>query len=148
MPALLNNAASQTVAEMAMTFEELVVRDKPMITLETANQRALLHGHCHQKAFNAVKPIEEVLSWIEGLEVNTVETSCCGMAGAFGYGADTYDVSMQMANANLLPAIHAAELNQLIIADGTSCRCQIKDGANRTAQHVALVLDNYLKVTD
>ena len=145
VPALLNNAASQKVAEMAMTFEELLVRDKPMIPLETANQRALLHGHCHQKAFNAVKPIEEVLSWIEGLEVNTVETSCCGMAGAFGYGADTYDVSMQMANAKLLPAIRDAELNQLIIADGTSCRCQIKDGANRTAQHVALVLDNYLK---
>ena len=86
-----------------------------------------------------------MLSWIDGLEVTSIETSCCGMAGAFGYGPSTYDISMQMANANLLPAIRSADLDHLIIADGTSCRCQIKDGTQRTAKHVALVLDSHLE---
>ncbi|MGA1022953.1 MAG: (Fe-S)-binding protein, partial [Candidatus Puniceispirillaceae bacterium] len=148
VPALLNDAAAAKVAEMALTFEELLARDKPKIPLKKATGKALLHGHCHQKAFDVVRPIEEVLSWIDGLEVTSIESSCCGMAGAFGYGTDSYDISMQMANANLLPAIRNADPNHLIIADGTSCRCQIKDGAHRTAKHVALVLDSHLKDTD
>jgi Fe-S oxidoreductase len=94
-----------------------------------------------------VRPIEEVLGWIDGLDVTPIESSCCGMAGAFGYGADSYDISMQMANENLLPAIRKADADDLLIADGTSCRCQIKDGTNRTAKHVALVLDSYLEDT-
>jgi len=89
-----------------------------------------------------------VLSWIDGLEVASIETSCCGMAGAFGYGTGTYDISMQMANAHLLPAVREAGPDHLVIADGTSCRCQIKDGANRTASHVALILDSHLKDSD
>ena len=105
MPALLNDAASVKVAEMAVTFGELLARDKPKVPLKKADGKALLHGHCHQKAFDAVRPIEEVLSWIDGLEVTSIETSCCGMAGAFGYGTGTYDISMQMADANLLPAL-------------------------------------------
>ena len=148
VPALLNDAAAAKVAEMALTFEELLARDKPKIPLKKATGKALLHGHCHQKAFDVVRPIEEVLSWIDGLEVTSIESSCCGMAGAFGYGTDSYDISVQMANANLLPAIRNADPNHLIIADGTSCRCQIKDGAHRTAKHVALVLDSHLKDTD
>ena len=148
VPALLNDAAAVKVAEMALTFEELLARDKPKIPLKKATSKALLHGHCHQKAFDVVRPIEEVLSWIDGLEVTSIESSCCGMAGAFGYGTDSYEISMQMANANLLPAIRNADPNHLIIADGTSCRCQIKDGAHRTAKHVALVLDSHLKDTD
>ena len=107
--------------------------------------KALLHGHCHQKAFDAVRPIEEVLSWIDGLEVTSIDSSCCGMAGAFGYGTDTYDISMQMANANLLPAVRETDPKHLLIADGTSCRCQIKDATSRTAKHVAVVLDSHLK---
>ena len=145
VPALLNDAASVKVGEMAMTFEELLARDKPKIPLKKMAGKALLHGHCHQKAFDAVRPIEEVLSWIDGLEVTSIESSCCGMAGAFGYGADTYDISMQMANANLLPAVRETDPKHLLIADGTSCRCQIKDATSRTAKHVAVVLDSHLK---
>ena len=148
VPALLNDAAAAKVAEMALTFEELLARDKPKIPLKKANGKALLHGHCHQKAFDVVRPIETVLSWIDGLEVTSIETSCCGMAGAFGYGTSSYDISMQMANANLLPVIRHADPDHLIIADGISCRCQIKDGAQRTAKHVALVLDSYLEDID
>ena len=145
VPALLNDAASVKVGEMAMTFEELLARDKPKIPLKKMAGKALLHGHCHQKAFDAVRPIEEVLSWIDGLEVTSIESSCCGMAGAFGYGTDTYDISMQMANANLLPAVRETDPKHLLIADGTSCRCQIKDATSRTAKHVAVVLDSHLK---
>jgi len=148
VPALLNNTAAQKIAAVAVTFEELLARDKPALPLKKAAGKALLHGHCHQKAFDAVRPIEDVLSWIDGLEVKTIDSSCCGMAGAFGYGADTYDISLQMANANLLPTVRGADPDNIIIADGTSCRCQIKDGTNRTAKHVALVLDQYLEDTD
>ena len=145
IPALLNNHASKKIAELALTFEEFLAQAKPNLQLQKTKTRALLHGHCHQKAFDAVRPIEEVLSWVEGLQVTTIETSCCGMAGAFGYGADTYETSMKMANVSLLPAVRESEPDDLIIADGTSCRCQIYDGTHRTAKHVAVVLDSYLE---
>jgi Fe-S oxidoreductase len=74
------------------------------------------------------------------LKVETIESSCCGMAGAFGYGADTYQTSIEMAELSLLPAVRRAEAAVLIVADGTSCRHQIKDGAGRGALHVARVL--------
>jgi len=145
IPALLNNKDAQAVAAATLTFEELLARDKPKLPLKSGKAKALLHGHCHQKAFDAVRPIEDVLSWIDGLAVEKIETSCCGMAGAFGYGADTFDVSMKMANSALLPKIREADDDTLIIADGTSCRCQIKDGTARDAKHVAIILDEWMK---
>jgi Fe-S oxidoreductase len=116
--------------------------------LKIPKTKALLHGHCHQKAFDAIQPIEKVLSWVDGLEVEKIETSCCGMAGAFGYGAETFDVSMKMANATLLPTIRKSSPETIIIADGTSCRCQIKDGTDREAKHVATVLDELMQVAN
>jgi Fe-S oxidoreductase len=77
---------------------------------------------------------------IPELQVETIESSCCGMAGAFGYGADTYDTSIEMAELSLLPAVRRTDSETLVIADGTSCRHQIKDGTERTALHVARVL--------
>ena len=94
-----------------------------------------------QKAFDAVKPIENLLNKIEGLEVETIQTSCCGMAGSFGYGKDTYEISMKMANERLFPTIKNNSNEVIVIADGTSCRCQIKDGLNRKAIHLAKFLD-------
>ena len=91
-----------------------------------------------------VRPVQDVLGELAGLKVEPIETSCCGMAGAFGYGADTYDVSMKMANASLLPAIRTAPPDTLIAADGTSCRSQIKDGTGREAVHVAVLLDRLM----
>lgn len=109
--------------------------------------KALLHGHCHQKAFDAVRPIEKVLGWIPGLDVRTIESSCCGMAGSFGYEAEHYDASQAMAELSLLPAVRAAH-DALIVADGTSCRHQIADGAQREALHVARVLAMALDAMD
>ena len=131
------------MAESVLTLAELLARDRPDLGLadDKHDRRVKLHGHCHQKAFDAVRPIETVLRDLVDAQVETIESSCCGMAGAFGYGRDTYDVSMRMAEAALLPAIRAADPDQAILADGTSCRCQIADGAGREAAHLALYLD-------
>ena len=107
-------------------------------------KRALLHGHCHQKAFAVMTDVERVLKLVPGLEVTTIESSCCGMAGAFGYEAGHYDVSMKMGELSLLPAVRKAGADDLIVADGTSCRHQIHDGTGREAIHVARVLERAL----
>jgi Fe-S oxidoreductase len=99
-----------------------------------------VHGHCHQKAFGAFSPVLKVLGWIPGLSVEPIASSCCGMAGAFGLQARHRAVSQAMAEASLLPAVRAAGPDDLVVADGTSCRHQIADGAKRQALHVAQVL--------
>ena len=132
------------LASNALLFEESLAREAAAGTLDLrlkpVAKRALLHGHCHQKSFGAMGATEAVLRLIPELAVETVESSCCGMAGAFGYGADTIDVSLKMAELSLLPAVRKAEPDTLVLADGTSCRHQIKDGAAREAIHVARVL--------
>ena len=141
---LRSDEAAKSVSAQALLFEEFLVREaeagRLQLPLHAIADKALLHGHCHQKSFGAFKPVEQILRLIPDLNVETVESSCCGMAGAFGYGADTYDVSMQMAEASLLPAVRRADAATLIVADGTSCRHQIADGASRQAMHVARVL--------
>jgi Fe-S oxidoreductase len=127
-----------------LLLEEFLAREaeegRLTLPLKPVAKRALLHGHCHQKSFGAMGAVEAVLRLIPDLAVETVESSCCGMAGAFGYGADTIDVSLKMAELSLLPAVRKADAETLIVADGTSCRHQIADGAGRAALHVARVL--------
>jgi Fe-S oxidoreductase len=127
-----------------LLLEEFLAREagegRLTLPLKPVAKRALLHGHCHQKSFGAMSSVETVLKLIPDLAVETVESSCCGMAGAFGYGADTIDVSLKMAELSLLPAVRKADRDTLIVADGTSCRHQIADGAGRDALHVARVL--------
>ena len=110
------------------------------LPLRPLRRKALLHGHCHQKAFDAMGAVESVLRLIPGLALETVESSCCGMAGAFGYDKATIEVSLKMGELSLLPAVRKAAADTLIVADGTSCRHQIHDGAEREALHVARVL--------
>ena len=100
----------------------------------------LVHGHCHQKAFGAASAVLDALRLIPGAAPEMIETSCCGMAGSFGHEAAHHDVSMQMAELSLLPAIRKAT-GAIVVADGTSCRTQIADGAGRDALHCAVVLD-------
>ena len=106
--------------------------------LET--KRALLHGHCHQKAFAVLSPVQRILGLIPDLEVETIDSSCCGMAGSFGYEKEHYDASMSMGSLSLFPTIINEGSDSLIIADGTSCRGQIEHGTGRTPLHVARVL--------
>jgi FAD/FMN-containing dehydrogenase/Fe-S oxidoreductase len=140
---------AKALSKASFLFEEFLVREQTAGNLQLKLKgldapRALLHGHCHQKAFDALRPVEQVLRWIPGLDVRTVETSCCGMAGSFGYEREHYDASIQMAELALLPAVRSAEAEDLIVADGTSCRHQIHDGAQREALHVARVLERAL----
>ena len=141
---LRSDETAKTISAHALMFEEFLVREAGaghlQLPLGPIAGRALVHGHCHQKSFGAFKPVEQALRLIPDLTVETIESSCCGMAGAFGYGADTYETSIEMAELSLLPAVRRAETNALVIADGTSCRHQIKDGTDRTALHVARAL--------
>ncbi len=144
LPSLRGDDEARLVAAHALLFEEFLAREaetgRLALDLKPIAERALVHGHCHQKAFGAFTPVLKVLRLIPGLDVQPIESSCCGMAGAFGYGSDTYDASMAMAELSLLPAARSADANTLIVADGTSCRHQIQDGAMREALHVARVL--------
>jgi FAD/FMN-containing dehydrogenase/Fe-S oxidoreductase len=141
---LRSDDTAKNISAHALLFEEFLVREaeagRLRLPLRPIAEKALVHGHCHQKSFGAFKPVERILRLVPELKVETVESSCCGMAGAFGYGTETYDTSMQMAELSLLPAVRRADAAALIVADGTSCRHQIKDGAGRGALHVARVL--------
>jgi FAD/FMN-containing dehydrogenase/Fe-S oxidoreductase len=144
LPALMKSAEADALAGHSFLLEEFLAREQKegrlTLPLNPLNRRALLHGHCHQKAFDAMGSVESVLKLVPGLAVEPVESSCCGMAGAFGYDAGTIDVSLAMGELSLLPAVRKAPSDALIIADGTSCRHQIADGTGRAAAHVARVL--------
>jgi FAD/FMN-containing dehydrogenase/Fe-S oxidoreductase len=138
-------ADADALGAQAFLFEEFLAREHAAGRLKLSLKalpvsHALLHGHCHQKAFDAVRPVQAILGLIPGLKVELIESSCCGMAGSFGYEAKHYDVSMQMAELSLLPAVRKAPADTLLVADGTSCRHQIADGTEREAVHVARVL--------
>ncbi|WP_316243058.1 FAD-binding and (Fe-S)-binding domain-containing protein [Jannaschia aquimarina] len=138
--ALCPGRDAEALAAATRTFEEYLadISDLPLAPLERPLH---VHGHCHQKAHDAVSPMMSVLRRIPGAEVYLIESACCGMAGAFGYAPDTVDVSLKMGALDLFPAVEAAPDDALIVADGTSCRHQIADGTPRRAVHVSRVLD-------
>jgi FAD/FMN-containing dehydrogenase/Fe-S oxidoreductase len=141
---------AKLLARHAFLFEEFLVQEQKAgrLTLELKaleTKTAMLHGHCHQKAFDALTPVQTVLSWIPGLNVSTIESSCCGMAGSFGYEAEHHAASMAMAEMSLLPAIRNRTEGTVVVADGTSCRHQIQDGADAQATHTAVLLAQALK---
>jgi FAD/FMN-containing dehydrogenase/Fe-S oxidoreductase len=145
LKALLPGDSSAAVAGAALTFEEFVTRERAAGRWQLGFKpvpyaRALVHGHCHQKAFGVAPDIVAVLQLVPGLTVDLIESSCCGMAGAFGYSPAHLDVSRRMAEAALLPAVRRATADTVIVADGTSCREQIRDGSQRRALHVARIL--------
>ena len=145
LPALIKSDAAQALTAQALLLEEFLAREQKegrlKLPLGPLPKKALLHGHCHQKAFDAMGAVESVLKMVPGLDVQTIESSCCGMAGSFGYDTETIDVSLKMGELSLLPAVRKAPADALIVADGTSCRHQIHDGADRDALHVARVLE-------
>jgi len=143
---LLPGPETKALAERAMLFEEFVAVEAeagrfvlPLHALP--QQSALLHGHCHQKAFGTVGAVEKVLRFVPGLAVKTLDSTCCGMAGAFGYEVEHHDMSLKIGELGVLPAMREAPPDALLVAGGTSCRHQIADGAGREAIHLAQVLD-------
>jgi Fe-S oxidoreductase len=148
MTALGLGVDAEAVSKSAVLFEEFLAAEaaagRLKLSFNPTPRTALLHGHCHQKAFGAMGAVEKTLRLVPGLSVTTIESSCCGMAGAFGYQAETADVSVAMAELSLLPAVRGAPDDTIIVADGTSCRNQIAAGAERSALHVAQVLADCL----
>jgi Fe-S oxidoreductase len=112
-------------------------------------RHALVHGHCHEKAFDVLDATRRALQLVPGLSVDAITSSCCGMAGSFGYEAKHYDISMRMAELSLLPAVRRASYDTLLVANGTSCRHQIADGTRgpdqRKAEHMVRVLERALE---
>jgi FAD/FMN-containing dehydrogenase/Fe-S oxidoreductase len=145
IPALIPGKATAKVSEAAKMLEEYISEASEAgefhLTLRAPAAKVMLHGHCHQKAHNIVPAIQRTLSLIPGADIELIESSCCGMAGSFGYGVDTEAVSRKMGELSLFPAVRAAAPDAIIVADGTSCRHQISDGTGRDAIHVAMLLD-------
>ena len=139
--------AADKVAKQAILFEEFIAReiaakrfDLKFKPLEDEAQPLLVHGHCHQKAVGAMKSMRKVLKLIPGLKFELIESSCCGMAGSFGIEKEHAELAMQMAEQSLLPAIRQ-QPQARILANGFSCRHQIREGADRPAIHLARLLN-------
>jgi Fe-S oxidoreductase len=142
-PELLRGDKAKTVARRSFLFEEFISSERKAGRLSLAfagnGKKALLHGHCHQKALVGTAPTVETLRWA-GYEVTEVDSGCCGMAGSFGFEKEHYDVSLAIANRRLAPAVRAADPSVEIVASGISCRQQIEHVAGRKAKHPAEAL--------
>jgi Fe-S oxidoreductase len=138
---------AQVVSEHAFLLEEFLSKElqakRFSLAFKESKQPILVHGHCHQKAFAAVSPTLELLKLIPNANPQLIESSCCGMAGSFGYEVEHIEASKQMAELSLLPTIRNHP-DALVVADGTSCRHQIIDGAKRDAVHIAKALAKHL----
>jgi FAD/FMN-containing dehydrogenase/Fe-S oxidoreductase len=145
IPALLPGEDSRIVAAQAKMLEEYIAESVEAgdlsLPLRSPAPRVKLHGHCHQKAHDVMPAIRKTLDLLPDTEIALIESSCCGMAGSFGYGVDTQEVSRQMGEISLFPAVRDAGPDTIVVADGTSCRHQIADGTGREAIHVARLLD-------
>jgi len=146
-PAILPGTEATALAKRAQLFEEFVdgERNAGRFELKLApmeGRSALLHGHCHQKAFDAIGAAAKALQLIPGLTVETFDSTCCGMAGSFGYEAEHYEMSLKIGELGVLPKMRAAPAETLLAANGTSCRHQIADTVGREARHVVRILDD------
>ena len=142
--ALLPGEAAEKLAGRALLVSEWLAQAKPELRLKPIDGEAHIHGHCHQKAFGAFPAAVAALTRIPGLKVTPITSSCCGMAGAFGYDAEKLPVSKAMAELSLLPHIRKTTSEAFIVADGTSCRHQIGELAEREALHSIRLLDRAL----
>jgi Fe-S oxidoreductase len=143
-PSLLPGPAAEALAKRAFLATEFLEARDALPVLNPVVGTAHIHGHCHQKAFGAFPAAVKALKRVPGMEVKPIQSSCCGMAGAFGYEAKNFETSVAMAELSLLPAVRAAGAGDVIVADGTSCRHQIQDLAGREAVHSIRVLDRAL----
>jgi FAD/FMN-containing dehydrogenase/Fe-S oxidoreductase len=147
-PAL--RAGATALAGRSYMFEDFILREmeRGVVTADAFTHEARtvhVHVHCHQKALSSAEAVARVLALPRNYTVKTIPSGCCGMAGAFGYEAEHYDLSMRIAEDVLLPAVRRAAPADIIAASGTSCRHQIKDGSGRRAMHTAEILFEALK---
>ncbi|SHH62205.1 FAD-binding and (Fe-S)-binding domain-containing protein [Winogradskyella jejuensis] len=141
--------AAKSIAKHTFLIEEFIQQEIELgnITSEQFTKEAKVikfHGHCHQKALANQKSSFDVLNLPENYKVTIIPSGCCGMAGSFGYEKDKYEISMQIGEQTLFPAIRKASNDIIISANGTSCRHQIKDGTNVVAKHPVTILKEAL----
>ncbi len=139
---LLRSDAARRVAKQSFLLEEFLEQERRRglsLPFGLNRRRVLLHGHCHQKALVGTGPTVSVLKWA-GLEVEEVDSGCCGMAGSFGFEKEHYDLSVALGNRRLAPAVRAAGADVEVVAPGISCRQQIEHLTGRRAKHPAEVL--------
>lgn len=145
---LPGNPVVELVAQNATTFEEFMaaLAENPDFHLPVvpSNTKILLHGHCHQKALIGTDPAKKALSLLGDVDIQEVDSGCCGMAGSFGYEAEHFDISMAMGERALFPAVREADPDRIVVAAGVSCQHQIETGTPRKALHPAQVLANAL----
>jgi len=147
-PELVRTEAARAVARSSFLLEEFLLRERQQglsLRFRDGRRRALLHGHCHQKALVGTAATVQALQWA-GFDVTEVDSGCCGMAGSFGFEKEHYDVSVTLGNRRLVPAVHAASEDTEIVAPGMSCRQQIAHLAERRAKHPAEVLREALAI--
>jgi FAD/FMN-containing dehydrogenase/Fe-S oxidoreductase len=136
---------AQRLSRQSFFLSEFLVREG--FEPPTLDRKAVVHGHCHHKAIAKMTSEEKLLAGL-GLDFQILDSGCCGLAGSFGYEADHYDISMQIGERMLLPAVRAAAESTLVIADGFSCRQQIAHATDRRALHIAQVLQIALRDGD
>ena len=143
-PDFLRSPQARAVADHSYLLDEFLVKlhqeGQLDLRFRETPGKVLFHGHCHQKALVGSAASVAALRLIPGLQVEEVDAGCCGMAGAFGYEKEHYDISMRIGEERLFAAIRAADADVEVVAVGTSCRHQISDGTGRTARHWAEVL--------
>ena len=143
---LLRTEDARVVAEQSLLFEQFLLRERGRgLTLSWTpeKRKALLHGHCHQKAMVGTAATVAALAWA-GYAVEEVDSGCCGMAGSFGFEREHYDISVALGNRRLAPAVKAAAADTTVVAPGISCRQQIEHLAGRRAKHPAEALRDAL----
>lgn len=148
LPRLIPTEDARRVADNMILFEEAIDADlESGITLPFVQQSgsAKVHGHCHQKAAGSADVTARLLNRIPGFDAELIESGCCGMAGAFGYHEEHYEVSMAIGELDVLPAVREAGPDVAIVAAGTSCRAQITDGTGREAKHPAEIIRDALQ---
>jgi Fe-S oxidoreductase len=139
---LVRTEEARAVAANSFLLEEFLARERSRgltLPFPSHGRRALLHGHCHQKAIVGTAPTVAALTWA-GFTVEEVDSGCCGMAGSFGFEREHYDISVTLGNRRLAPAVNAAGADVEIVAPGVSCRQQIEHLTGRSAKHPAEVL--------
>jgi Fe-S oxidoreductase len=136
---LADDHDARRFARQCLSLAEFLDREAPQAVLPRVERRALVHGHCHQKAVMGLGSDVRVLDRL-GLRYELLDSGCCGMAGAFGFEKDKYDLSVQIGERVLLPAVRGAAADALILSDGFSCREQVAQGTGRRASHLAEVI--------
>jgi Fe-S oxidoreductase len=139
MNLLPGDEVAKRLSRQTYFFTEFLMKKAPGFRYPKLARKAILHGHCHQKALIRMDDEKAVLGKMN-MNVENLDSGCCGMAGSFGFDKDKYEISIQIGESVLLPAIRSAEPETLIIADGYSCREQISQTTNRRSLHAAEVI--------